>query len=80
MEHAVYRVFQDQNGRRMGSLVDMFASREDAEACVRRLNGEHDIVPLWTREIQEEDEHLWGTVAFDGHGGAEPVGLFQPGM
>ena len=77
MEYAVYKVsFED--GRRMGSFVNMLATREEAEALVGRLEGEHEIVGLWTREITEEDEHLWDTVVFDEEGGLEPVGGTVP--
>jgi hypothetical protein len=73
MEYAVYRVFL-QNGRRIGSFVNMLASREEAEAYAAGLEGAHEIVGLWTREITEEDEHLWDTVVFDEEGGLKPAG------
>lgn len=73
MEYAVYKVFR-QDGRRMGSFVNMLASHEEAEAFAAMLEGEHEIVGLWTREISEEDEHLWDTMVFDEGGGFEPVG------
>jgi len=77
MEYAVYEVsFKD--GRRMGSFVNMLATREEAEAFAAGLEGEHEIVGLWTREITEEDEHLWDTVAFDEKGSVEPVGETLP--
>lgn len=77
MEYAVYRVFL-KDGRSMGSFVNMLATREEAEAFVGRLEGEHEIVGLWTREISEEDEHLWDTVVFDEEGSVEPVGETLP--
>lgn len=43
-----------------------------------RLEGEHEVVGLWTREITEDDEHLWDTVAFDEEGGFKPVGEAPP--
>jgi hypothetical protein len=73
MEYAVYKVFL-QDGRRMGAFVNMLATREEAEAFAADLEGEHEIVGLWTREITEEDEHSWDTVAFDEEGGFKPVG------
>jgi hypothetical protein len=74
MEFAVYRVFQDEDGRRMGSFVNMLASREEAEAYARGRDGEHEVVGLWTREISEEDGDLWDTVVFNEDGDVEPVG------
>lgn len=69
----MYKVFS-HHGRRIGSFVNMLASREEAEAYAAGLEGEHVVVGLWTREITEEDEHLWDTVAFDETGGFHPVG------
>ena len=74
MEWAVYRIFWSEDGRRMGSFVDMLASCEEAEAFTQGRDGEHEIVGLWTREITEEDSHLWDVVAFDDEGGFAPVG------
>lgn len=74
MEFAVYEVFRDGDGRRMGSFVNMLASGEEAARFVQERPGEHEIVELWTREIAEEDEHLWDTVVFEEGGGVEPVG------
>lgn len=73
MEYAVYRVFLEDR-RRMGSFVNMFPTREEAEAFAARLEGEHEVVSLWTREITEEDEYNWDTVAFYEGGVVEPVG------
>ncbi len=78
MEYAVYRMFS-RDGRRMGSFVNMLATRQEAEAFAAKLEGEHEVVGLWTREIAEEDEHIWDTVAFDGEGGFEPAGEAPPG-
>ena len=77
MEYAVYRIFI-RDGRRMGSFVNMLATRQEAEAFAAELEGEHEVVGLWTREIDEEDEHIWDTVAFDGEGGFEPAGEAPP--
>lgn len=74
MEFAVYRVFQDEDRRRMGSFVNMLSSREEAEDYARELDGEHEVVELWTRDISEEDGDLWDTVVFNKDGGVEPVG------
>lgn len=74
MEWAVYRVFWGEDGRRMGSFVNMLASREEAEEYARRRDGECEVVGLWTREIAEEDAYLWDTVVFDEEGGFTPVG------
>lgn len=74
MEWAVYRVFRSEDGRRMGSFVDMLSSREEAEAFAEGLEGEHEVVGLWTREIAEEDGNLWDTVVFDEEGGLAPAG------
>lgn len=74
VEWAVYRIFRSEDGRRMGSFVNMLASREEAEAYADKLEGEHEVVGLWTREIAEEDDHLWDTVVFDEEGGLAPVG------
>ena len=74
MEWAVYRVFRSEAGRKMGSFVNMYAGREEAEAFARGRDGEHEIVGLWTREITEEDAHLWDVVVFDEEGGFAPVG------
>lgn len=41
MEYAVYKVFFE-DGRRMGSFVNMFASRETAEDFAAGLEGEHE--------------------------------------
>ena len=57
----MYRIFQDEDGRRMGSFVDMLASREEAEIFAEGREGEHEVVGLWTREISEEDGDLWGS-------------------
>lgn len=73
MEYAVYEVFF-KDGRRMGSFVNMLATHEEAVALAVRLEGEHEIVGLWTREITEKDEQLWHTVSFDEEGGFKPVG------
>lgn len=80
MEYAVYRVFSDEDGRRMGSFVNMFASRAEAEVFARGRDSEHEVVALWTREISEEDDHLWDTVTFDESGGVEPAERPQPGV
>ena len=77
MEHAVYRIFS-RGGRRMGSFVNMLATRQEAVAFASELEGEHEVVALWTREIDEEDEHIWDTVVFDGEGGFEPAGEASP--
>ena len=74
MEWAVYRIFRGGDGRRMGSFVNMLASRDEAEAYTDKLEGEHEVVGLWTREIAEENAGLWDTVAFDEEGGFVPVG------
>lgn len=74
MEHAVYKVFRGEDGRRKGSFVDMLPSREEAEAFASKRDGKHEVVGLWTREISEEDEHLWDTIVFNDGGGFEPVG------
>ena len=58
----------------MGSFVNMLPTREEAEAFAARLEGEHEVVSLWTREITEEEEYLWDTVAFEEGGGVDPVG------
>jgi hypothetical protein len=34
---------------------------------------EHEVVVLWTREIVEEDSHLWDVVVLDGEGGVKPT-------
>ncbi len=73
MVWAVYGVFRSKDGRRMGSFVNMFASREEAETFARGRDGEHEVVGLWTREIAEEDAHLWDTVVFDEEGGFAPA-------
>lgn len=73
MEFAVYRVFEGEDGRRMGSFVNMLASREEAEAYARQTEGEHEVVALWTRDVSEEDGDLWEIVVFE-EDGAEPVG------
>ena len=73
MEYAVYKVFVE-DGRKKGCFVNMLASRQEAEAFAQRQQGEHEIVALWTREITEEDEHLWNTILFDEKGGPQPVG------
>lgn len=73
MEWAVYKVFRSEDDRRMGEFVNMLASREDAEAYSRGCDGEHEVVGLWTREISEDDSHLWDTVVFDEEGGFAPV-------
>ena len=73
----MYEVFLE-DGRRMGSFVNMLPTHEEAEDLVERLEGEHEVVGLWTRDIAEEDEHLWGTVEFDGGGGVRPVGEAPP--
>lgn len=72
MEFAIYRLYE-QGGRRMGKFVDMLATREEAEAFADKLEGEHEIVELWTREITEEDGDLWETVEFREGGVVEPV-------
>jgi hypothetical protein len=77
MEYAVYKVFFE-NSRKMGSFVNMLASREEAEAFATSLEGEHQVVGIWTREIAEEDEHLWNTITFDEEGGFQPVGEAPP--
>lgn len=79
VEWAIYRIFIGEDGRRMGSFVNMFASQDEAEASVRKRDGEHEVVGLMTREISEEDEHLWNTVVFtsEARDGIEPVG--EPG-
>ncbi len=77
MEYAVYEVFL-KDGRRLGSFVNMLSTREEAEAFAARLDGDYEIVGLWTREITEEEEHLWNTIAFDDKGGLEPVGEAVP--
>lgn len=73
MEWAVYRVYLDDDGRKIGSFVDMLPSREEAEAFSEELEGEHEVAGLWTREIAEEDGYLWDTVVFDEVGGFAPV-------
>ena len=77
MEYAVYKIFTE-GGRRMGSFVNMLATREEAEAFAGGLEGEHEVVGLWTREIDEEEEHLLDTVVFDGEGGFRPIGEARP--
>lgn len=77
MEYAVYKVFWGENGRRMGSFVNMFASYEEAQTSARERDGEYEVVGLMTREITEEDEHMWNTIIFDEKDGFEPVG--EPG-
>jgi hypothetical protein len=62
----------------MGSFVNMLATRQEAGAFTSKLEGEHEVVGLWTREIAEEDEHIRDTVAFDGQGGFEPSGEAPP--
>ena len=74
MEWAVYRIFRSEDDRKMGDFVNMFASREEAEAFMRSCDGEHEVVGLWTREIAEEDADLWEVVVFDEEGGLLPVG------
>lgn len=74
MEWAVYRSFLDDNGRKMGSFVNMLPSREEAEAFAEGLEGDHEIVGLWTREIAEEDGPLWDTILFEEGGSVTPVG------
>ena len=61
MEFAVYRIFR-RNGRKLGTFINMFASREEAEDLSERLAGEHRVVELRTREIGEEDDY--STVLF----------------
>ena len=73
MEYAVYKVFVE-DGRKKGSFVNMLATRQEAEIFAQRQQGEHEIVTLWTREISEEDEHLWNIVLFDEEGSLQPVG------
>ena len=48
----------------------MFASREEAEKLAERLEGEHEVVGLRTREITEDDD--FGTVVFAEDGTVEP--------
>lgn len=74
VEWAVYRIFRSGDGHKMGSFVNMLASREEAETYAGKLEGEHEVVGLWTREITEEDANLWDTVVFDEVGGLAPVG------
>lgn len=74
MEWAVYKIFLSEDGRRMGSFVNMLASRAEAEAFASGREGEHEVVGLWTREIAEEDGNLWDTVVFDEEGGFVPAG------
>jgi hypothetical protein len=63
-----------KEGRRLGSFVNLFSTREEAERFGARLEEEYEILGLWTRKISEEDEHPWETVAFDDEGGFEPGG------
>ena len=77
MEYAVYKIFFN-DGRRSGSFVNMLATRAEAEAFAAGLEGEHEVVALWTREITEEDEHLWETVVFDEEGSVAPLGDTLP--
>lgn len=72
MEYAVYRIYHDADGRKMGSYVNMLASREEAEELAESLPGEHEVVGLWTREISEAESGMWDTVVFS-DGGVEPV-------
>ncbi len=76
MEYAVYRTYRADDGRKMGTLIDVLATREEAEAFaeVRLLGQGREIVGLQTDEISEDEEYLWRDVAFDGVGGIEPAG------
>lgn len=73
MEFAVYRVYFDGDGRKMGAFVYVLASRMEAEARAQNLDGEHEVVGLYTREISEEDSDRWGTVVFLEDGDVRPV-------
>lgn len=70
MEFAVYRIFYDADGRKLGAFVNMFSSHEKAEELMERLEGEHQIVELWTRELGEEDDY--STVVFGEAGVVAP--------
>lgn len=72
MEYAIYEIFL-MGGYSMGRFVNLLPTRQEAEAFVGTLEGEHRIVELWTREIAEEDAHLWDVVVFDEKGGFEPA-------
>lgn len=77
MEWAVYSISWGEDDRKMGSFVNMFASREEADAFAQGRDGEHELVGLWTREISEEEEDLWGTVLFGEDGVVQPIGSSQ---
>lgn len=76
MEYAVYRTYRADDGRKMGTLIDVLATREEAEAFAEaRLSGQgREVVGLHTREIGEDDEYLWRDVSFNEAGGIEPAG------
>lgn len=78
MEYAVYRIFRDERGRKMGTFVNMLSSRGEAEELAGRLEGEHEVVELRTREIGEDDDY--STVLFSDESDVAALGGRKRGV